>query len=314
MTRSKKTSVSESSLHPRNLHHGRYDLVLLCQHTPELKPFVTEKVNGDKTINFSDHNAVIALNQALLAFYYKVKLWRIPPGYLCPPIPGRADYIHYLADLLAKSNEGIIPVGKQVKVLDIGCGANCIYPIIGSQAYGWQFVGTDVDTISIKCAQNIVQSNSCLKKHIKLVQQKESGSIFKGVIGDNDFYDLTMCNPPFYASMDEALISNQRKQKNLRINTNKRSGRFNKVAERNFGGQKAELWCEGGEIQFLKSIVTESVLYSNQVTWFSSLVSKKDNVAIIKKQLNGVGAKKIEVINMRQGVKVSRVIAWSFFT
>jgi 23S rRNA (adenine1618-N6)-methyltransferase len=43
-----------------------------------------------------------------------------------PSIPGRADYIHYIADLLAESNNGIIPRSWD-QGLDIGIGANCIY-------------------------------------------------------------------------------------------------------------------------------------------------------------------------------------------
>jgi len=105
---------------------------------------------------------VRCLNQALLAQTYQIKHWMIPVGYLCPPIPGRADYIHYVADLLAGA--GKVPTGKQVGVLDIGTGANCIYPIIGSQSYGWKFLATDIDPVSVKTACLFVESNPCLSK------------------------------------------------------------------------------------------------------------------------------------------------------
>ena len=301
-----------SKLHPRNLHYGRYDLPLLSQHHPSLKLFITEKSNSELTINFSDPKAVMALNQALLSCYYNVKLWQIPPGYLCPPIPGRADYIHYLADLLACSNRGDVPKGKNVRVLDIGCGANCIYPIIGSQSYGWKFVGSDIDEASVKCAQNIAQSNACLKKHLKFLYQPDETSIFKGIIGPDDIYDLTMCNPPFYASLEEAEENSLRKHKNLQKHRAKKGQVSDNKVERNFGGQKAELWCPGGEIKFLQSMADESVMFAEQVTWFSSLVSKGENVEVFKKRLKKLGALKVEVINMSQGNKVSRFVAWSF--
>jgi 23S rRNA A1618 N6-methylase RlmF len=52
--------------------------------------------------------------------------------YLCPPFLEETDYIHYIADLLASSNNGIIPK-HAVQGLDIGVGANCIYPIMEMQ-------------------------------------------------------------------------------------------------------------------------------------------------------------------------------------
>ena len=84
--------------------------------------------------------------------------WEIPKGYLCPPIPGRADYIHHISDLLASSNNGIIPKDK-VRGLDVGVGANCIYPIIGSSIYDWNFVGSDIEIESINSVENIINSN-----------------------------------------------------------------------------------------------------------------------------------------------------------
>ena len=306
-----------SKLHIRNLHQGRYDMSVLCQRTPSLLPFIRNNIKGEETINFNDPKAVLSLNQALLAYYYNVELWQIPEGYLCPPIPGRADYVHHLADLLARTNNGEVPRGKQVRVLDIGCGANCIYPIIGSQTYGWQFLGSDIDLVSVNCAKNIVQSNASLKKHIKLVRQENADNIFKNIIKPDEYFDLTMCNPPFYESMKQAQENNKRKQNNLLKSQAKRSGRaYHELSHqekgRNFGGQNAELWCKGGELKFLTLMAEESVLFREQVKWFSSLISSKENVQKIKKILNQIGAREILVVNMAQGNKISRFIAWNF--
>jgi 23S rRNA (adenine1618-N6)-methyltransferase len=276
---------------------------------------------GGETINFNDPKAVLTLNQALLAYHYNVDLWQIPEGYLCPPIPGRADYIHYLADLLAQTNDGVIPRGKQVRVLDVGCGANCIYPIIGSQSYGWQFVGSDIDLVSVNCAKNIVQSNSSLTKHITLVQQKSVNRIFKGIIKPGEHFELTMCNPPFYESIKQAQDNNQRKKESLIKNQAKRSRQssgqqkhqaIDKDKERNFGGQNTELWCQGGELKFVTLMAEESVLFKEQVYWFSSLISNVQNVSKIQKILNQIGVNEILVVNMAQGNKISRFIAWNF--
>ncbi len=305
-------------LHPRNLHHGRYDFSVLSKACPELSPFIKPNPKGDQTIDFSDEKAVLCLNKALLAHFYHVGNWEIPEGYLCPPIPGRADYIHYIADLLAACGyevEGKVPTGKQVKVLDVGIGANCIYPIIGSQSYGWQFVGSDIDPVSIDVAKVIVQSNSKLSGLVKLVQQEESDAIFKGIIKPKDRFDLTMCNPPFHSSMAEAQAGSQRKLKNLaKGKPAKNQGYVKSQAKLNFGGQNTELWCPGGEVAFIKKMAKESVNFASQVCWFTSLVSKGDNIQPLKLYLNKLGVKQVEVISMSQGQKVSRLIAWSFLS
>src|SRR5688572_21763289 len=116
-------------MHPRNRHQARYDFAPLIRTSPELAVFVRPNPYGDESIDFADPAAVTALNRALLKHFYGISYWQIPPGYLCPPIPGRADYIHHVADLLATSHHGSIPHGASVAVLDIGVGANCIYPI-----------------------------------------------------------------------------------------------------------------------------------------------------------------------------------------
>ena len=152
----KYPSEEKNNLHPRNKHRLRYNFPELIAACPELSAFVAPNPYGDLSVDFKDPNAVKALNRALLQFFYKVDLWDVPEGYLCPPIPGRADYIHTLADLLAADNNGSIPLGKSIKVLDIGVGANCIYPLIGHHEYGWSFVGSDIDHIAVNSAKNIV--------------------------------------------------------------------------------------------------------------------------------------------------------------
>lgn len=301
-----KTNPKKGMLHLRNRHHGRYDFNALTQVCPELSAFVINNLANQSTIDFSNSEALRVLNKALLMFFYDVQFWEIPANYLCPPIPGRADYIHYLADLLAEDNNGLIPTGKKIKVLDIGTGANCIYPIIGSRSYDWSFVGTDIDPVSVKTANLIVKSNKNLSSFIKTRLQKESTSIFNHIIKKEDKFTLTMCNPPFHSSMQKALQGSTRKINNLN------KGKSSKKVTLNFAGQENELCCTGGEIAFLKQMVNESVLFAKQVKWFSSLVSKAENVSPIKKLLTQLGAKQIKVVKMAQGQKVSRFIAWNF--
>ncbi|MGL5842462.1 MAG: 23S rRNA (adenine(1618)-N(6))-methyltransferase RlmF [Aeromonas hydrophila] len=299
----KTHSDRKSGLHPRNRHQAPYDFDALCQRTPELQPFVFVNEHGTQTLDFADPAAVKALNKALLALHYGIAHWDLPAGYLCPPIPGRVDYLHRVADLLAES-AGKVPTGKGVRVLDIGVGANCIYPLLGAREYGWRFVGSDIDPVSVKAATLLAKSNG-LGSQIECRLQGKAGDIFQGIVTPRERFALTLCNPPFHASLAEASKGTERKLRNL-------GKEVTAKPVLNFGGQKAELWCEGGEAAFLASMITQSKAFASQCLWFSSLVSKKENLPAAKQGLSRVGARQVRVLEMTQGNKISRVLAWSF--
>ncbi len=294
----------KSSLHPRNLHRNSYDFEELISVVPELKHYVFKNDYDTLTINFSIPKAVRLLNKALLLKYYNVKDWDIPEGNLCPPIPGRADYVHYLADLLAEDN-GEIPTGTPVKGLDIGTGANLVYPLIANYSYGWEMLGTDINQGSLENAQKILENNPELKENIQLKFQPKSELIFKNIILSKDRFTFSMCNPPFHESEEDAMLGNRRKNNNLR----KKKIQNPKL---NFGGQHSELWCEGGEMAFIKKMIKESVEFSSQVLWFTSLVSKKDNLHQLTTLLKNLNVPEFKTIDMAQGQKISRILAWTF--
>lgn len=298
-------SAEKDILHPRNRHRSRYDFPELITSLPELHPFVAINSHGGESIDFSDPEAVKMLNKALLKHFYGIATWDIPANYLCPPIPGRADYVHYLADLLAESNGGIVPKGKSIKGLDIGIGANCIYPIIGHQEYGWSFTGSDIDPGAIKAARAIISANPQLVNAISCRQQSNKQHIFNGLIKPGETFDFTMCNPPFHGSAAEAQSGTQRKLKNL----GKHKG---KETVLNFGGQNAELWYEGGEVAFIRKMIEESTAIASQCLWFSSLVSKSANLPFLYGALQRAGAAEVKTIEMAQGQKISRFVAWTF--
>ena len=80
----------------------------------------------------------------------------------------------------------------------------------------------------------------------------------------------------------------------------------------NFGGQNNELWCEGGEVAFIKKMIKQSVSNAENCLWFTTLVSKKENLQEIYKTLKRERPFVIKTIEMKQGQKISRFIAWSF--
>jgi len=292
--------ATKSKLHPRNQHRDGYDFVRLVADTPELEAFTTLSPVGRTTINFQDAAAVRMLNRALLKTYYNVGYWDIPANYLCPPIPGRVDYIHYLADLLTDRHTQDVPRGHHIKVLDIGTGASLVYPLIGQSEYGWDFTGVDIDAGAIKSAQQICDLNNL---DITLRHQNKPENIFKGVIEAEDAFHITLCNPPFHASMEQAQKGTERKWRNLG------KGQSKKL---NFGGQNAELWCPGGEIKFISRMIEQSMEFADQCLWFTSLVSKKDNLQPLRKILENAKVADFKVVEMAQGQKTSRFIAWTY--
>jgi 23S rRNA (adenine1618-N6)-methyltransferase len=308
LDQNKEQPTEKSTLHLRNKHRTRYDFKLLIETCPALSPYVKLNPYKDDSIDFFNPRAVKMLNKALLKHYYQIEYWQIPANYLCPPIPSRADYIHYIADLLAGLHaQGQIPRGNKIKCLDIGLGANCVYPIIGHSEYGWSFIGTDVNAVSIASANKIIESNPCLQGHIECRLQTNPKAIFQGIIQKDERIDVTICNPPFHASLAEAQATATRKLSNLK---------HKKVTKPilNFGGQNNELWCPGGEEKFVTDMIGESKRWAISCLWFSSLISKQTTLHKAYQVLKKEGAVQIKTIPMRQGNKTSRILAWTFLS
>ncbi len=260
---------------------------------------------GQQTIDFSKPEAVLQLNKSLLKVDYGIEFWDIPDGYLCPPIPGRADYMHYAADLLATDFRGRIPKGPQVRALDIGTGANMIYPILGKQIYGWRFLATEVDQPALKNAKAIMEANPEQLQDIELREQPSPAAILTNVLEKEEHIDISFCNPPFYTSSAEAEAHTRRKLNNL-------SKGKSAPLIRNFGGQASELWYEGGEVGFITKMIRESVSIAKQCLWFTSLVAHKDHLQILKQRMQEVEIADHKIIEMGQGNKQSRLVAWTF--
>jgi len=302
-----KKPQATKALHPRNRHSDRYDFPALVQACPELKPFLQLNPLGEDTIDFADPAAVRSLNRALLVHHYGIALWDIPEGYLCPAVPGRAECLHHLADLLAGDEEGDVPRGRKVKVLEIGVGANCVFPIIGAAEFGWKFVGADIDPVSVKWATELASANARLKRNLECRLQKNPANFFKGIVKPGEQFALTLCNPPFHESKAAATAGTLRKLKNL-------EGKRPTEATLNFGGSDTELWCDGGEAGFLEGLIRESAKLRKAAAWFTTMVSKRENLPAIQRSLKKVKASEVRTIEINLGQKRSRIVAWAFQT
>lgn len=293
-----------ATLHPANPHQ-RYDFAALCQSLPALSAFLLTTPAGETSINFADPKAVKALNQALLVHFYQLNHWDLPEGYLCPAVPGRLDYLLHLQDLLQQSHQGKLPKRRHLTVLDIGCGANLIYPLLAVRALGWRAIASDIDSQALAHARQLIAQHQ-LQQQIELRSQPDSQAIFDGLLKPGDYIDVTLCNPPFHSSAAEAASGSARKRQNL--------GLASDAAALNFAGQSHELWCPGGEAEFIRRMIRQSQSIGHQVYWFSCLVAKKQHLPALQQQLREVGVTESRVVEMAQGNKQSRFICWSFLT
>jgi 23S rRNA (adenine1618-N6)-methyltransferase len=291
-------------MHPRNRDRDGYNFEALTASSPELARFVIPHPAGGATIKFADPAAVTALNRALLAHHYGMQQWSLPAGYLCPAVPGRADYVHHLADLLG-GPDGRAPRGASTRIWDIGVGANCVYPIIGAAEYGWDFVGSDIDPTALAAAERLRTANPSLARHLSLRGQPDPLKIFAGVAQPTETFAACLCNPPYHASPEHAAAGTQRKLRNL--GAKKTGGPI-----LNFGGQGHELWGPGGELGFVFRLIAESAERPELCQWFTTLVSKSASLLPIYRRLKSARPVTVRTIPMGQGQKQSRIVAWTF--
>jgi len=303
--------ILKNGMHSRSKHLERYNFGVLTRYSKNLSDYVHLNKYGSETIDFSDIKAVTALNQALVKCYYNLEFFEIPDGYLCPAVPGRADYIHHLSDLLFNTSQNERNKNNYIFGLDIGTGSSIIYPIIGNREYGWKFVGTDIDHGAIKSATRILEMNDRLSTFIEVRKQNHRDCVLLGIIYPDDFFHFSMCNPPFHASEEDARSGTIRKWKNLGMKSHDIP-----KSQLNFGGESHELYCMGGEISFLRKMIAESSRpeICCRVLWFTSLVSKESNLNSIYSALKQCrGVQECVTIQMSHGQKKSRIVAWTYF-
>ena len=87
-----------------------------------------------------------ALTRVLLRRDHNI-LWEIPSNHLCPTVPQKLNYIHFVADLISGVTDSAAMASKPAgavgkRGIDIGTGASVIYPLLGVRCYDWHFLAT----------------------------------------------------------------------------------------------------------------------------------------------------------------------------
>jgi 23S rRNA (adenine1618-N6)-methyltransferase len=292
-------------MHNRNFFKNDYPFPELIKLNPDLSPFVIHAKSKKQSIDFSNAQAVYELNKALLLLRSNWTSWKMPSEHLIPPIPGREDYIHHVADLLSESNNQRIPSGQQVAMLDVGTGAGLVYPILAHSIYKWSVLASETSLDALSNAKVILKAQGTkINQEIKLIHQKKSHCVLTNIIRPEEKLDLTICNPPFFRSKKAAEEANQIRRDKMGLSKK----------ESNFRGTDSELWTPGGEVNFIKNYMQESEGFKHQVLWFTTLVSRKEHLQELSNHLKSIGSVQERVIEMKHGQKKSRILCWSFLT
>ena len=308
-------------MHPRNVFAASNpDFATLAATRPRLLPYLIETKDGRHTIDFSSWDAVFELNRALLDACYGVKHWEVPRGHLCPPAANRANYVHWIEDLLALSrpaSASASAAGPAVVGLDVGVGASCVYPLIGASLNGWRFVGIDVTDVAVAGARANAAGNPAIRHLVEIrdartfhlartsptpenqtrTSDSRGGSLLLPAIDDHETFAFCMCNPPFFDS--DIGAEEMRRRKN---------------PGSDFGGSDAETSCPGGERAFTARLFEDSLALRDRVHWFTTMCGKKETVKHLRRALASRDARvaAVRTTVFRQGKTARWGVAWSF--
>lgn len=315
-----------NQLHHRNIHIDD-DFLLISEKYPEFRKCI-KILNGNMCINYNNPTALYCISKVLLHHRYNL-IWDMPDNFLIPTVPSRANYVHFISDLLTPehvyntetvSNKGslndtetikfnthqdfcsveLIPRGKQVLGLDIGIGANSIFSLLCNKIYSWNMVGTDISSESLKVSDSIIKNNN-LSDCITLLLQENPEDILLGILDRPEIktlnFSFTICNPPYYDSIEDS-------EMNVHPNRYRVCKNY-------------EVITQGGESQFILKMYSQSKIFRKRVIWYTSQVSKLKNLKFLRnalgKEIVSNELKSLIFTTLKQGKHDKWVIAWSFF-
>ncbi|XP_010472086.1 PREDICTED: methyltransferase-like protein 16 isoform X2 [Camelina sativa] len=316
MRNGKKRARSEpgSTKQPRNKYSDNPpDFANLASLYPSFKPFVFFSGGGRPRIDWTDYNATRELTRILLLHDHGVNWW-IPDGQLCPTVPNRSNYIHWINDLLSSESFGGGDGSSKVKGFDIGTGANCIYPLLGASLFGWTFVASDFTLVALDWAEKNVKSNphisdlieirdskvllpQCSEEAATTVQSVDDNkscsiepAVLVGVVKENETFDFCMSNPPFFETFEESGLN----------------------PKTSCGGTPEEMVCSGGEQAFVSRIIQDSAVLRQRFRWYTSMLGKKATLKLLISKLWEVGVTVVKTTEFAQGHTSRWGLAWSF--
>ena len=275
----------------KNIFYNEFkpDFLILIKEFPELKKYIIkhdEKIE-EFSFDWSNNDLSLLMTKSILNYYFNIKYYDIPKGFLIPPVPSRLNYLNLINELIKDiEKENIIGV-------DIGTGANIIYPILGNSVCDWKFICSEINNESYNNAKLILQKNN-LEENINLIKQENKNNIFVSIINQENKYTFSMCNPPYYDYEQEIKIEDKKRD-----------------TEYNFD----EVYYEKGELGFFERYFEESICYKKNIFLFTILIGKKSNSEIIYDIINSYNniIKLCDIKKIMTGNNVRYIIYWSFY-
>ncbi|KAK3389466.1 hypothetical protein B0H63DRAFT_492402 [Podospora didyma] len=281
---------SKTDCHFRNLYASNSNFKQLAKQDADFAAFL--KDSGQ--LDFNDPAAVMQLTKALLKVDFGLRI-ELPDDRLCPPVPNRHNYILWLKDLMDTTSYE--QPGRKLCGLDIGTGASCIYPLLGTAQRPWNFIATDIDVKNLGYARKNVQLNA-LEDRIQVIERQSDDSLLPLDDADIQSIDFVMTNPPFYVSEDEMLASANEKER---------------PPNSACTGAPVEMVCHGGEVTFVGRLLRESLVLRERVQWYTSMVGKASSLPPLITELRKNNIDNFAVTEFVQGNKTRRwALGWSF--
>ena len=172
-----------------------------------------------------------------------------------------------------------------------GTGASCIFPLLGTSVYGFDWVATEVDPESVASARANVAANS-LQDKIEVRPVSDPARILDGVVGDQERFDFMVCNPPFFSSLESTGLNRNRSA----------------------AATPGELVCPGGEEQFVASLIAQTKARPTLVRWSSSMIGRKASLKTLLALLHSkhIAAAVVQQCEFMQGTQARWGLAWTF--
>ncbi|KAI5721051.1 hypothetical protein M8J77_015296 [Diaphorina citri] len=188
-------------MHPRNKYRVPPDFKQLAIEYPEFRKHLHQELSGKLKFNFQNPDALRIFTTTLLRKDFGLNV-EIPPMRLVPTLPLRLNYILWIEDLL-EANQ----ISSPITGIDIGAGASCIYPLLSCKKNSWHMLALENDPQSYQCAQRNVEQNE-MQDFIKVKHTTSSECDLQPYLDPNVTYSFTMCNPPFFSSVEDLVGNN----------------------------------------------------------------------------------------------------------
>lgn len=278
-------------MHPRNKYKKGPNFKQLAVYYPKFRKVAATDLTGKVHIDFKDEETLRVLTEILLQHDFDLTV-NIPPNKLVPTLPLRLNYVLWIEDLMTHAS---FKEMANVKGIDIGTGAVCIYPLLLAKIYGCHMLGTEIDETSIEVALENVKNNN-LQNLIKVIKV-DKDKILQGTIEDNETFHFVMCNPPFFETEESSdKVIKQQPPRNAPT------------------GNLKELSIEGGEKSFITKMMEESIQIGEKIKIYTTMLGRKSSLLYFLKLLKKYGISNFTWTEFCQGYTKRWGLAWSFLS